>query len=105
MLALDVRTESWDAWERWCARQGLCLGESERERESVVEGGDLRSSSGVRSVVIDSVMVSVTPVVSAEGFAGSETVTGDRGGVEQGDAAAASRRKNEYSTMCVYRVT
>lgn len=75
----------------WGALQ--CLGSS-KEDEGEGEGtGDLRSSKGVRSVVIVSDTASVTPVVRIEGLVGSGT---------ESDDGTADRRVREYSTTCVW---
>jgi hypothetical protein len=64
---------------------------------------DLGSIKGVRSVVIASPMVSVTPVVNVDGFSGTlrRGPVGARAGDMVRTLFRANRRENEYSEACV----
>lgn len=68
---------------------------------------DFLSNRGVLSVVIDSLIVSVTPVVSEEGFVGGWIVIcgGVRESVSEWIAALANFRDSEKSITCVYSLS
>lgn len=74
-----------------------------REGEREEEFGDFKSNSGVRSLVMASVTVSVTPVVRAEGFGASSAIGGvlSEGDSERGVIVRAVLRLNRYSVKCV----